>query len=336
MLASRIIGIGGYLPTRKMTNFDLEKLLDTTDEWIQQRSGIQVRYWVEPHVATSDLALEASKMAIEKAGIDKSEIDLVILATSSADTYIPGGAAFLQAKLEIGTVPYFDIRQGCSGFVYGLSLADQFIKTGKYKTVLLACAEVQSKGLDRTPNGRNVSVLFGDGAGAVVLRATDVKDPLVDPHVMVTTLHSDGHFGKELMLGAEGSAFGENLIDEELIKQGAHYPQMNGRLVFTHAVTRMPEVLLESCHAAGVDLHDIKYLFFHQANLRINQKVAEILKVKDDVVYNTIHKFGNTTAATIPLGLFDAQEHDLLKPGQLIGAASFGAGFTWASAIWRL
>lgn len=333
MRASKITGIGGYIPKRKVTNFDLEKLLDTNDEWIDQRTGIKSRHWADAQESTSDLALNACLLAINHAGINKTDIDMIVFATSSPDSDIPGSACFLQAKLGLSGIPYFDIRQACSGFIYGLSLADQFIKTGFAKCVLLVGAELQSKGLDQTPNGRNMSVLFGDGAGAVVVQATEIKDPTKDAHVLTTHLHADGSFAKELWMPGPGSMFGERRVTHEMLDNGLQYPQMNGRLVFGHAVTRMPEVLLEACNKAKIDVKDLDIFFFHQANLRINAKVAEILEIPEDKVHSTIQKFGNTTAATIPLGMYDAFTEGKLKPGMRLGLAAFGAGFTWSSAI---
>lgn len=335
LLATKISGIGGYLPSKAVSNFDLEKVLDTTDEWITQRTGIRQRYWADATQSTSDLALEASRVAIEDAGIQVSDIDLIIFATSSPDTDIPGSAAFLQAKLGLGGIPYFDIRQACSGFLYGMDLADKFIRSGSYKCVLLVGAEIQSKGLDVTPRGKGVSILFGDGAGAVILQSTKVDSPDAGSQILATKLHADGSFAKELWMPGPGSAFGAKRVTPQMIEDGLVYPEMNGRLVFAHAVTKMPAVLLESVEAAKKNLADIDMFFFHQANLRINQKVGEDLGIPAAKIYNTIEKFGNTTAATIPLGMWDAKKQGLLKPGMLLGLAAFGAGFTWSSAVLR-
>lgn len=336
MLATKISGIGGYLPPRAISNFDLEKMLDTTDEWITQRTGIKQRYWAEASQATSDLAVEASRIAIEDAGIQASQIDMIIFATSSPDTDIPGSAAFLQAKLGLGGIPYFDIRQACSGFLYGLELADKFIRSGSHKCILLVGAEVQSKGLDLTPTGKGVSILFGDGAGAVILQSTTVETTDKDPQILCTKLHADGSFAKELWMAAPGSAFGEKRITPQMLEEGLVYPVMNGRLVFSHAVTKMPAVLMEALESAQKSLAEVDMFFFHQANLRINQKVGEDLGIPAEKIYNTIEKFGNTTAATIPLGMWDAKNKGQLKPGMLLGLAAFGAGFTWASTVVRI
>ncbi|MGB0452187.1 MAG: 3-oxoacyl-ACP synthase III family protein [Bacteriovoracaceae bacterium] len=330
--ATRFAGIGSYVPPKVVTNHDLEGLMDTSDEWIQQRTGIQSRHWVDSKTATSDLALEASKKALDSAGIEAKDLDMIIFATLSPDHDFPGSGCFLQAKLGIPEIPALDIRQQCSGFVYGLSVADQFLSTGKYKRILLVGAEIHSKGLDKTTRGRDVSVLFGDGAGAVVLESVEAKDD--GPKVYTTDIHADGSYAKELWLPAAGSAF-ENRIDENMLKEGLHYPQMNGKTVFVHAVKRMCESLTHSMKETGLSIADIDVFLFHQANLRINSKVAEAIGIPEEKVFNTIQKFGNTTAATIPLGMDKAIEAGVLKRGMTVGSAAFGSGFTWGSAIWK-
>lgn len=337
MLASRIVGIGGYLPPNKVLNFELEKLLDTTDEWIQQRTGIQSRYWADALMGTSDLSVEAAKVALENAQLTPQDVDLLVVATCTPDCELPGTAALVQKKLGISPgVPFFDIRQACSGFVYGLSLADQYIKSKTYRCVLVIGAEVQSKALDRTPRGRAMSVLFGDGAGAVVLVPTEVKDPKKDPHLITTHIYADGNHYKELWIEAPGSGLGIDRVTHEMIDQGLVYPQMNGRMVFAHAVQCMPAALNKAFATSGFTANDVDIFLFHQANLRINTKIAEDMGIPDSKVHSTIQKFGNTTAATIPLGQYDATTEGKIKPGMLIAASAFGAGFTWASAIWRL
>lgn len=334
--AAKIIGIGGYVPSRVIKNTDLEKMLDTTDEWIQQRTGIIERRWVPAEQSTSDLAVEAAKIAIQNAKIDVKDIDLIVVATSSPDTDIPGCAAFVQAKLGLPGIPYFDIRQACSGFIYGISLANQYLSSGMYKCAVVIGAEVQSKGLDMSPNGKGVTVIFADGAGAVILQQTEVKDETKDPHVLTTKLHADGSAASELWMPVPGSAFGATRITHEMIDSGQIFPQMNGRLVFGHAVTKMPEVLNEALSDTGIALKDVDMHFFHQANARINQKICEDMNIPVERAHTTIHKFGNTTAATIPLGMWDAFEAGKLKPGMTISMVAFGAGFTWASALVRL
>lgn len=332
---SKIIGVGSFVPKNVYTNFDLEKMMDTTDDWIQQRTGIVERRWVDDNTSTSDLAYEASLKAIENAGIKKEDIDMIIFATLSPDHDFPGTGCFLQAKLNLPGITALDIRQQCSGFLYGLSIADKFIRSGSHKNILLVGAEVHSKGLDKTPNGRNVSVLFGDGAGAVVVSRTEVKDPKKDSHIMTTQLFADGSLAKELWLPAPGFAFPKERINEAMIKEGLHYPQMNGKTVFVHATKRMTECLQSACKEAQVELADVDLFLFHQANLRINSKVAEDLGIPENKVFNTIQRYGNTTAATIPLGMDDALKAGVLKKGMLVASAAFGSGFTWASAVWR-
>ncbi len=334
-LRSEIIGVGSYVPPNVVTNFDLEKMLDTTDDWIQQRSGIVTRHWADAKTSTSDLALEASLLAIKNSGLDKSEIDMIIMATVSPDYDFPGTGCFLQAKLEIPEITVLDICQQCTGFLYALSIADKFILSGTHKNILVVGAELQSKGLDRTPNGRNVSVLFGDGAGAAVVSAKPLVNEKTDSRVISSHLYADGSFAKELWIPAPGSAFGENRVDQKMLDEGLIYPIMNGKLVFVHASKRMSECLTFACKKANISLDEVDLFLFHQANLRINSKVAEMLNIPENKIFNTIQKYGNTTAATIPLGMDDAIKAGVLKKGMLVASAAFGSGFTWASAIWR-
>ncbi|OUR97064.1 3-oxoacyl-ACP synthase [Halobacteriovorax marinus] len=332
---SRITGVGSFVPPKIYTNYDLEEMLDTSNEWIVQRTGIEERHWVDDHTSTSDLALEASKQAIADAGLTPSDIDMIVFATLSPDHEFPGTGCFLQEKLGIPEIAVFDIRQQCTGFIYGLSLADKFIASGSHKNVLLVGAEVHSKGLDKTPRGRGVSVLFGDGAGAVILSRTTVKDATKDPHIMTTHLHADGKFAKELWISAPGNGLGKDRVNKDMLDEGLQYPYMNGKTVFVHAIKRMSETILLSCKEQGVSLDDVDLFLFHQANLRINSKVAEVLNIPEEKIFNTIQKYGNTTAATIPLGMHDAIKEGKLKPGMLVASAAFGSGFTWGSALWR-
>lgn len=337
MLAAKITGIGGYVPPHLYKNSDLEKILDTTDEWIQQRTGIQQRHWVGAEQSTSDLALEAAQIALKNAGLTAQDLDMIVVATSSPDYDIPGTAAPLQAKLGVPGIPYFDIRQACSGFIYEISLADKFIRSGSHKCILVVGAEVQSKGLDLTPHGRSTSIIFADGAGAVIVQACQIDNPRQEAHILCTELHADGTHAKELIMAAPGSALGgKSRITHAMIDEGLIYPSMNGRVVFSHAVTRMPEVMTSALKQTELEIKDIDMFFFHQANMRINQKVAMDLGIPEEKVHHTIQKFGNTTAATIPLGMYDAYLEGKLKPGMLLGLSTFGAGFTWASAIVRL
>jgi 3-oxoacyl-[acyl-carrier-protein] synthase-3 len=331
---SRILGVGSYVPSNVWTNDDLSKLMDTSDEWIRQRTGIEQRFWVDPNSNTgaSDLALEASLKALEAAKVKKEEIDLIIFATLSPDHDFPGSACFLQAKLGIPGVAALDIRQQCSGFIYGMSIADSFIKTGMYKKVLLVGAEVHSKALDKSTRGREVSVLFGDGAGAIVMGAADAGSK---SRILSTHLYADGKYAQELWVKAPGTAYAGDRTTHEVVERGDYFPKMNGKTVFIHAAKRMPEAVMTALNANGVTPADVDLYIFHQANLRINEMVAKQLSVPEEKVFNTIQKFGNTTAATIPIGLDEAVKAGRLKPGMLVASAAFGAGFTWASALYR-
>jgi len=336
MKASQILGAGSYVPSRVVTNQDLEKMMDTTDEWIVKRTGIKERRWAEPNQCTSDLGLIAAERALANANVDKESIDLIIFATISPDHDFPGTGCFLQAKLGLPGVPTLDIRQQCSAFIYSLSIADQYLITGRYKKVLIIGAELHSRGLDKTTRGRDITVLFGDGAGAVVMGSCEVNDPKRDAHLMSTHLHADGSGAKDLWMAAPGSGLEEDeRISQNMIKQGLIYPQMNGKKVFTLAVKKMAEVLIEGTKANSLSLEEIDLFLFHQANRRINDTVAELLKIPLEKVHNTIHKFGNTTAATIPIGMDDALQAGKLKKGMLVAASAFGSGFTWASALFR-
>lgn len=334
---TQILGVGSYVPPKCWKNEDLSALMDTTDEWIRQRTGIEQRYWVDPAspTSTSDLALEACKKALENAKVRKEEIEMVILATLSPDHEFPGTACFLQAKLGLPGIPALDVRQQCTGFIYSLSIADQFIRNGVYKKILVVGSEVHSKGLDKTTNGREVAVLFGDGAGAVVLGAVQGTPDRKFPHVLSTHLHADGAFASELWVQAPGMTYSPIRLTEDAVKKGEFYPRMNGKTVFVHAVKRMPEVMMEALQANQLKVEDIDLFVFHQANLRINEMVAKTMGIPAEKVFNTIQKYANTTAATIPIGLDEAVRAGKLKPGMTVASAAFGSGFTWASTVIR-
>ncbi len=335
MQASKILGVGKYLPERVVTNNDLAGMMETSDEWIQQRSGIQQRRWATPEETTSDLALKAAEEAIRNADIPKDQIDMIIFATLSPDFFFPGCACVLQSKLGLPTIAALDVRQQCSGFIYALSVADAYIRAGLMRTILVVGAEIHSKGLDKTSRGRDVSVLFGDGAGAVVVGASDCKDPKRDSHILSTTLHAEGQHAKELWVKAPGMDHGADFLTTQDCELGDIFPKMNGKKVYVHAVKRMCEVIHEGLAKSKLQLSDVDLFLFHQANLRINEAVGQELKIPAEKVFNTIQKYGNTTAATIPIGMCDAQQAGVLKPGMLVALTAFGSGFTWGNVLLR-
>ena len=334
-LRSRVTGLGSFLPPRIVTNDDLAQMMDTSDEWIVQRTGIRERRWVEGLTSTSDLALEASTRALDSAGLAPEDLDMIFVATISPDHFFPGSGVFLQTKLGLAGIPAIDVRQQCTGFIYALSMADQYIRTGSARRILVAGAEVHSKGLDKTTNGRDVTVLFGDGAGAVVLEATEVEDPRSDAHLLSTHLYTDGAHAEELWVPGVSTAYDEEIVDRRMLERGDQYPKMNGRQVFVNAVKRMPEAIETALEQNSYEVDDIDLFVFHQANLRINEAVAHRLGAPDEKVFNTIEKYANTTAATIPIGLDEAVKAGELKPGMLVAMAAFGSGFTWGSALLR-
>ena len=322
--------LGTYVPERVVTNKELEGMMETTDEWIRQRTGIEERRWVEPGVGASDLAFEATKRALDAAGWQAQDIEAIVYASLSPDHMFPGDGCFLNARLGIPGVPAIDVRTQCTGFLYGLSVASAWIETGRYRRVLLVGSEVHSTGLDVTTRGRDVAVIFGDGAGAALLEATD--DP--DRGVLGVHLHADGRFARDLWTDAPGSIYSPR-VNVEQIESGSIYPHMEGQKVFKHAITKMPEVVREALSSAGLAAQDIKVLIPHQANLRISEMVQRGLELRDDQVWNNIQKYGNTTAASIPLCLAEAVEARGVRRGDLVALAAFGAGFTWASALVR-
>ncbi len=334
MYHSKITGLGFYVPEHVVTNDDLSRLMDTNDEWIQERTGIKERRHVQlEEDTTSGMALKAAKIAIERSGIDKDDIDFIVFATLSPDYYFPGPGVTLQKDLGIKTVGALDVRNQCSGFIYALSVADQFIKTGMYKNILVVGSEVHSKGLDMTTRGRGVSVIFGDGAGAAVLSRTED----LNKGILSTHLHSQGEHAEELALIAPGMGkrWVTDIIAENNPDDESYYPHMNGQFVFKNAVVRFSEVINEGLEANGLKVSDIDMLIPHQANLRISQFIQQKFQLTDDQVYNNIMKYGNTTAASVPIALTEAWEQGKIKEGDLVVLAAFGSGFTWASAIIR-
>ena len=330
-MRTEFISSGHYVPARRITNEDLKQWWDTSDEWITERTGIKQRFWVEPgETAGSDLALEASRIALERADLKPSDIDCIVYATVSPDYFFPGSGVFLQRKLGITGIPAIDVRTQCTGFLYGLSVADAWIRIGQYKRVLLVGAEVHSTGMDYSPNGRDISVLFGDGAGAVIL------GPTTDPErgILSIHLHADGT-GAEALWCESGSSARFPRISHEDIDAGRQFAIMNGREVFKNATRRMPESVLEALRSNQLEVGDIDLLIAHQANLRINEMVAKQLGLRDDQVYNNIERFGNTTAATIPIALDECMQAGRLERGDLLMLTAFGSGFTWGSAAIR-
>lgn len=331
---SRIKGLGFYVPDNVVTNDDLSKLMDTSDAWIQERTGIKERRHVLKGTdTTTSMAVKASLKAIEAAQISKDEIDFIVFATLSPDYYFPGCGVLVQKELGLPTVGALDIRNQCSGFIYALSVADQFIKTGMYKNVLVIGAETQSPALDMTTRGRNMAVLFGDGAGAAVLSRSDNPEH----GILSTHLHSQGEHATELAMTSPG--VGTKWVTEILAENNpddvSYYPSMNGQFVFKNAVVRFAEVIQEGLKANALSRQDISMLIPHQANLRISQFVQHQFKLTDDQIFNNITKYGNTTAASVPIALTEAVQQGKVKEGDIVVLAAFGSGFTWASAILR-
>lgn len=335
MYNSKIIGLGFYVPDNVVTNDDLSKIMETNDEWIQERTGIKERRHVikGDGDTTTTMGVKAAKIAIERAGIDKNDIDFIIFATLSPDYYFPGPGVLVQRDLGIGTVGALDVRNQCSGFVYGISVADQYIKSGMYKNVLVVGSELHSHGLDMTTRGRGVSVIFGDGAGAAVLSREENNQK----GILSTHLHSEGQHAEELSLIAPGMGkrWINDIIADNDPNDESYFPYMNGQFVFKNAVVRFSEVIIEGLTANKLAATDINMLIPHQANLRISQFIQKKFGLKDEQVFNNIMKYGNTTAASIPIALTEAWEQGKIKDGDLVVLAAFGSGFTWGSAIIR-
>lgn len=331
MFHSKISGLGFYVPDNVVTNADLSKIMDTNDEWIQERTGIKERrHIIRGQDTTTSMGVKAAKIAIERAGIANDAIDFIVFATISPDYYFPGPGVALQKELGLQTVGALDVRNQCSGFVYALSVADQFIKTGMYKNILVVASELQSLGLDMTDRGRSVSVIFGDGAGAVVLTRSDDESGILSTH-----LHSEGEHAKELAVLAPGMGgrWVTDILAEKNPDDVSYFPHMNGQFVFKHAVVRFSEVINEGLQANNLKVSDIDMLIPHQANLRISQFIQKKFGLSDNQVFNNIQKYGNTTAASIPIALTEAWEQGKIKKGDTVVLAAFGSGFTWASAI---
>jgi len=332
LVNSRILGLGHHLPERAVTNRDLTRLMDTSEEWIEQRTGIRERRFTDADTSGADLAVRAAREALDAAGIAAEDLDLVILGSLSPDVDFPGTSSFLQRNLGVRGVPVMDVRNQCSGFVYMLAVADAWIRSGGARYVLVVGAEIHSTGIDLTTLGREVAVIFGDGAGAAVL------GPEPDPRrgILSTHLHSEGKYAEKLMVEAPSSRVRPRVTEDMLDQPGSRlWPRMEGRYVFKHAVTRFPEVIQEALAAHGYTPADLDLLIPHQANLRISQLVAMGLELPEEKVFNNIQRYGNTTAASIPIALHEAVQQGRVKPGALVCLAAFGAGFTWGAALMR-
>lgn len=334
MYHSKISGLGYYVPENIVTNDDLSKIMDTNDEWIQERTGIKERrHIIRGEDTTTSMGVKAAEIAIQRANVAKEDIDFVIFATLSPDYYFPGPGVLVQRDLGLKTVGALDVRNQCSGFVYAISIADQYIKTGMYKNILVIGSEVHSTGLDMSDKGRGVSVIFGDGAGAAVLsREEDLNKGILSTH-----LHSEGQHAEELALIAPGMGkrWVTDIITDNDPNDESYFPYMNGQFVFKNAVVRFSEVINEGLQANNLQVSDIDLLVPHQANLRISQFIQQKFKLSDDQVYNNIMNYGNTTAASIPIALTEAWEKGKIKSGDLVVLAAFGSGFTWGSVIIR-
>lgn len=330
MLPSRIIGTGFAVPDRVVTNDDLSRVMDTTDEWIRTRTGIQERRWVVEGETGAALARVAAERALAMAGLAPGDLDAIVFATSSPDHFIPGNGVYLQRLMGLTTIPAIDIRQACSGFIYSLSVADAWIRTGTYRHILVVGQEIQSTGMDVSTEGRNTAVIFADGAGAVVLAPSD----RADRGLLAFDLHSDGEFAETLWVDAPGSMYHPRVSVEQITGR-RQYVQMDGKEVFRHAVTRMPESVEAVLARAGLARRDLTLLLPHQANLRISEMVQKKLELRDDQVYNNIQRYGNTTAATIPILLDECVRAGRIHDGDLIVMTAFGAGFSWGSVACR-
>jgi 3-oxoacyl-[acyl-carrier-protein] synthase-3 len=327
---SRILGLGGYLPPRVVTNQELTQWMDTTNEWIVERTGIESRHWIDDSETGAGMAAKACREAMDQAGLGPRDIDMLIYATLSPDHMFPGTGVFTQRELGLRECAILDIRQQCTGFIYGLAIADNFIRAGTYRHILVVGSEIHSTGLDVSTTGRDVTVLFGDGAGAMVV------GPSEDPshRILSTHLHADGSEAEILWVEKPGSRY-HPMITAEDLAAGKQFPRMIGKKVFKHAVTRMPQAIMEGMIANQLKLDDIDLVIPHQANLRINEMVAKMIGLPPERMHNNIMRTGNTTAASIPLCMKDAIEAGKLESGDLVCLVAFGAGLTWGSVFLR-
>ncbi|MCH2033180.1 MAG: ketoacyl-ACP synthase III [Tenacibaculum sp.] len=334
MYSSKITGLGYYVPENVVTNDDLTQWMETSDEWIQERTGIKERRWIDPKSGdtTAVMGAKAAKIAIERAGLTKDDIDFIVFATLSPDMYFPGGGVQIQDMLDMPTIGALDVRNQCSGFIYSLSVADQFIKTGMYKNILVIGAENHSGGLERSTRGRGVTVIFGDGAGAAVLSRCEEKGK----GILSSHLHSEGKHAEELaLIGPSTNRWVPEIIEANDPEDTSYFPHMNGQFVFKHAVVRFSEAIVEGLQANGLEKDDIDMLIPHQANLRIAQFIQKKFQLPNEKVYNNIMRYGNTTAASIIIALTEAWEEGKIKDNDLVVLAAFGSGFTWGSVVIR-
>jgi 3-oxoacyl-[acyl-carrier-protein] synthase III len=333
MNATKIVGLGHYVPETIITNEELTQYMDTTSEWIIERTGIQQRRFIDPSKDTvANMATRATRMALDRAGLQASDIDFIVFATITPDYFFPGSGVLLQRELGLEGIGALDIRNACSGFIYALSIADQYIKTGMYKTILVVGGEIQSTALDLTDRGRATAVIFGDGVGAAIVQKADRPGQ----GILSTHLHADGRFAEELYVKDPGSSRPrEERQPDQILDTSGFKVYMNGNMVFKHAVVRFMEVINEALAANALTKEDINLLVPHQANLRISQFIQEKLSLSDSQVYNNIMRYGNTTAASIPIAMSEAWEEGKIKDNDLICLAAFGSGFTWASALIR-
>lgn len=330
MLRSAIKGTGFAVPDRVVTNDELSAQMDTSDEWIRTRTGIGERRWVREGETGADMAVRASRAALESAGIGAADLDAIVCATSTPDHFAPGNGVYIQHLLGAGQIPALDVRAQCSGFIYGLSVADAWVRAGSFRTVLVVGTEVQSTGMDVSTAGRNTAVIFADGAGAAVIGPSD--DP--DRGILGFDLHTDGSYADKLWVDAPGSMYHPR-ISHDHIEAGSHLLQMDGKEVFRHAVVRMPESVQSLLKQLGLSTADIHLLLPHQANLRISEMVQKTLGLRDDQVYNNITRYGNTTSATIPIALDECVRSGRISRGDLVMMTAFGSGFMWGSAAVR-
>ncbi|HNP20010.1 MAG TPA: beta-ketoacyl-ACP synthase III [Fulvivirga sp.] len=329
MQHSKIVGLGHYVPERIVTNAELSTNIDTNNEWIIERTGIEERRFIDPKTDTvANMAAKATHIALDRANLKVEDIDFIVFATITPDYFFPGSGVLLQRELGLESIGALDIRNACSGFIYALSTADAFIKTGMYKTILVIGAEIQSTALDLTTRGRNTAVIFGDGAGAAILQASDQQG------ILSTHLHSDGRFAEELYVKDPGSSRPHmERQPEQILDTSSFKVHMNGNLVFKHAIVRFHEVILEALEANKMKKEDIDLLIPHQANLRISNYIQQKMELAEDKVYNNIMRYGNTTAGSIPIAMSEAWEEGKIKEGNIVCLAAFGSGFTWASAL---